>query len=86
MIHHVLVMYIINEQELIGSGDLFYFLALKIGLAAKVAAIDRISLVFIIILATLLLCEHLVQRANPDGTASPLKRGLCLQGLISLDF
>jgi bacterial/archaeal transporter family protein len=38
---------------------LFYFLALKTGLATKVVVIDRLSLVFVIILAALFLGEHL---------------------------
>jgi len=37
---------------------LFYFLALKNGLATKVVAIDRLSFVFVIILAALFLGEH----------------------------
>ncbi len=38
---------------------LFYFSALKMGLAGKVSAIDRLSLVFTIILATIFLGEAL---------------------------
>jgi transporter family protein len=38
---------------------LFYFLALKTGLATKVATIDRLSLVFVIILAVIFLGEKL---------------------------
>ena len=38
---------------------LFYFLALKTGLVTKVVVIDRLSLVFVIILAALFLGEHL---------------------------
>jgi len=38
---------------------LFYFAALKYGLATKVATIDRLSLVFIVILAALFLGEKL---------------------------
>lgn len=38
---------------------LFYFFALKIGLASKVAAIDRLSLLFVIFLAALFLKEAL---------------------------
>ncbi|MCX6737949.1 MAG: EamA family transporter [Candidatus Parcubacteria bacterium] len=38
---------------------LFYFLALKTGLATKVVAIDRLSFVFVIILAALFLGEYL---------------------------
>jgi len=37
---------------------LFYFLALKTGLATKVAVIDRLSLVFVVVLAALFLGEH----------------------------
>ncbi len=36
---------------------LFYFFALKYGLASRVAAIDRLSIVFVIILAALFLGE-----------------------------
>jgi transporter family protein len=36
---------------------LFYFFALKYGLASKAAAIDRLSIVFVIILAALFLGE-----------------------------
>lgn len=38
---------------------LFYFLALKIGEASKVAPIDRLSIVFVLILAALVLGEKL---------------------------
>jgi transporter family protein len=38
---------------------LFYFFALKTGLATKVVAIDRLSLVFVVIFAALLLGEHI---------------------------
>lgn len=38
---------------------LFYFLALKIGQASQVAPIDRLSLVFVIILAFLILGEKI---------------------------
>lgn len=38
---------------------LFYFLALKTGLATKVVVIDRLSLVFVVILAVLFLGENL---------------------------
>lgn len=41
---------------------LFYFLALKIGLATKIVVIDRLSLVFVIILAALFLGEALSWR------------------------
>jgi len=42
---------------------LFYFAALKAGLATKVAAIDRLSLVFVIIFAALFLGEKLGWKA-----------------------
>lgn len=42
---------------------LFYFLALKTGLATKVVVIDRLSLVFVIILAALFLGETLTWRS-----------------------
>lgn len=38
---------------------LFYFLALKYGLADKVVAIDRLSIVFVVVLAALFLGEKL---------------------------
>lgn len=38
---------------------LFYFLALKSGPATKVVVIDRLSFIFVIILAALFLGEHL---------------------------
>ncbi len=38
---------------------IFYFMALKYGLASRVAAIDRTSLVFVILLAALFLGEKL---------------------------
>ncbi|MEK7593114.1 MAG: EamA family transporter [Patescibacteria group bacterium] len=38
---------------------LFYFFALKYGLASKVVAIDRLSIVFVVILAALFLGEAL---------------------------
>ena len=38
---------------------LFYFFALKLGLASKVSAVDRLSLVFVIILAALFLGEKI---------------------------
>ncbi|MEW5805148.1 MAG: EamA family transporter [Patescibacteria group bacterium] len=41
---------------------LFYFLALKLGLASKVSAVDRLSLVFVIILAGLFLGEKLTAK------------------------
>jgi len=41
---------------------LFYFMALKIGLADKVTVIDRLSLVFVIILAAIFLGEALSWR------------------------
>lgn len=41
---------------------LFYFFALKVGLATKVATIDRLSLVFVIVLASLFLGEALTWR------------------------
>ncbi|MFZ2357294.1 MAG: EamA family transporter, partial [Candidatus Omnitrophota bacterium] len=37
---------------------IFYFSALKTGLATKVVVIDRLSLVFVIILAAIFLGEH----------------------------
>ncbi|MFA5770966.1 MAG: EamA family transporter [Patescibacteria group bacterium] len=41
---------------------LFYFFALKVGMATKVASIDRLSLIFVIILASLFLGEALTWR------------------------
>jgi bacterial/archaeal transporter family protein len=43
---------------------LFYFMALKIGKASLVASIDRFSLVFVIIFATLFLGENLSLRSG----------------------
>jgi transporter family protein len=45
------------------SSWLFYFLALKSGLAIKVAAIDRLSLVFVVIFASLFLGESLAWKS-----------------------
>lgn len=42
---------------------LFYFLALKAGLASAVAAIDRLSIVFVVLLAALFLGESLTWKA-----------------------
>lgn len=41
---------------------LFYFLALKLGLATRVVVIDRLSLVFVVILAAIFLGEALSWR------------------------
>ncbi|MFI5340263.1 MAG: EamA family transporter [Candidatus Methylomirabilales bacterium] len=43
---------------------LFYFVALRIGLATKVVAIDRLSLVFVIVLAALFLGEALTWKSG----------------------
>jgi transporter family protein len=42
---------------------LFYFFALKYGIASKVVAIDRLSVVFVILLAALFLGEGLTWRS-----------------------
>ncbi|MEY4731093.1 MAG: hypothetical protein RL681_39 [Candidatus Parcubacteria bacterium] len=42
---------------------LFYFVALKYGLATKVVVIDRLSLVFVVVLAALFLGEQLTWRS-----------------------
>lgn len=42
---------------------LFYFLALKVGLASRVGAIDRTSLVFIVFLSALFLGESLTVKS-----------------------
>ena len=42
---------------------LFYFIALKYGLATKVVVIDRLSLVFVIILAAIFLGEQLTWKS-----------------------
>lgn len=42
---------------------LFYFFALKYGLATKVVVIDRLSLVFVILLAAVFLSESLTWRS-----------------------
>lgn len=46
---------------------LFYFYALKTGLASKVSAIDRLSLVFVIILAALFLGEKITWQTAVGG-------------------
>lgn len=43
---------------------LFYFLALKIAPATKVAALDRLSLIFVIILSVLFLSEKLTIKSS----------------------
>lgn len=45
----------------------FYFLALKDGSASRVAAIDRTSIVFVIILSTLFLAEKLTLKVAAGG-------------------
>jgi transporter family protein len=46
---------------------LFYFLALKDGSASRVSAIDRTSIVFVIILSTLFLAEKLTLKVAAGG-------------------
>ena len=46
---------------------LFYFIALKYGLASKVAAVDRTSLAFVIILSALFLGETIGWKAALGG-------------------
>ena len=46
---------------------LCYFLALKTGTANKVAAIDRLSIVFIILLSTMFLAEKLTFKTAAGG-------------------
>lgn len=46
---------------------LFYFFALKYGLASKVVVIDRLSLIFVIILAAIFLGESLTWKAVAGG-------------------
>lgn len=41
---------------------IFYFLALKLGKASQVAPIDRLSIIFVIIFAALILGEKITQR------------------------
>ena len=41
---------------------IFYFIALKLGKASQVAPIDRLSIVFVIIFAALILGEKITQR------------------------
>ena len=43
---------------------LFYFLALKLGPASGVAALDRLSVVFVLVLAVLFLSESLTWRSG----------------------
>ena len=49
------------------SSWLFYFLALKEGRASAVVAIDRLSIVFVILLATVFLSETLTWRTITGG-------------------
>ena len=51
---------------------LFYFLALKLGPASHVAAIDRLSIVFVIILAALFLGEVLTWKLAFGGALMAL--------------
>ncbi len=46
---------------------LFYFFALRFGPATGVAALDRLSVVFVLILAALFLGEHLTWRTGLGG-------------------
>ncbi len=46
---------------------LFYFFALKFGPATGVAALDRLSVVFVLILAALFLGEHLTWKTGVGG-------------------
>jgi transporter family protein len=41
---------------------IFYFIALKLGKASQVAPIDRLSIVFVIIFAALILGEKITQK------------------------
>lgn len=43
---------------------LFYFAALKLGLATRVAAVDRLSVVFVLVFSILLLGEHLTWKSG----------------------
>ncbi|MFH0804602.1 MAG: EamA family transporter [Patescibacteria group bacterium] len=43
---------------------LFYFMALRVGPASGVAAVDRLSVVFVLILALLFLGEHLTWKTG----------------------
>ena len=43
---------------------LFYFSALRLGLASRVAAIDRLSVVFVLLLSVVLLGEHLTWKSG----------------------
>jgi len=47
---------------------LFYFVALKTGLASKVVVIDRLSLVFVLVLAAVFLGESLGWKSVLGGT------------------
>lgn len=46
---------------------LFYFFALKFGPATGVAALDRLSVIFVLILAALFLGEHLTWKTGIGG-------------------
>lgn len=58
-IHGKPLMYILLAGVAGALSWLFYFTALKTGVASSVAAIDRLSVVFVLILAVLMLGEHL---------------------------
>ena len=51
---------------------LFYFYALKEGMAGKVAAIDRLSLVFVVVLAAIFLGEKLSWQTSIGAVAMAL--------------
>lgn len=60
--NHKALYYIILSGVAGAMSWLFYFLALKIGPVAGVVSIDRLSIVFAVILATLFLSEQLTLR------------------------
>lgn len=53
------VLFIVLSGVAGATSWLFYFLALKVGLASKVAPIDRLSVVFVLIFAAVFLGEKL---------------------------
>ena len=59
IINNKAIYYILLSGIAVALSWLFYFMALKMGNASQVAVIDRLSIVFILILSTLFLGEKL---------------------------
>lgn len=62
------LLYIVLAGAAGASSWLFYFLALKSGPATAVAALDRLSVVFVIVLSALFLGESLTAKSVLGGT------------------